>query len=87
MTYFVYLLITKYKNKVLSYVGYTNDVNKRIKLHNTSKGAKFTRGKYWRLIYKEKYKTKSEALIKEYDLKKNYKKRNEIKNNFLNKKD
>ena len=87
MPYFVYMILTKHNNKYISYVGYTNNLENRLKLHNTSKGAKFTRGKYWRLIYKEKYKTKSEALIKEYDLKKNYKKRNEIKNNFLNKKD
>jgi putative endonuclease len=87
MTYFVYLLITKSKNKVLSYVGYTNNVNNRLKLHNASKGAKFTRGRKWELIYKKKYNTKSEALIEEYRLKKNYKKRNQIKNKFFKKKD
>ena len=86
MTYFVYLLITKSKNKFLSYVGYTNNVNNRLKLHNASKGAKFTRGRKWKLIYKKKYNTKSEALIEEYRLKKNYKKRNQIKNNFLKEK-
>ena len=86
MTYFVYLLITKSKNKFLSYVGYTNNVNNRLKLHNASKGAKFTRGRKWELIYKKKYNTKSEALIEEYRLKKNYKKRNQIKNNFLKEK-
>ena len=86
MTYFVYLLITKSKNKFLSYVGYTNNVNNRLKLHNASKGAKFTRGRKWKLIYKKKYNTKSEALIEEYRIKKNYKKRNQIKNNFLKEK-
>ena len=37
--------IIKDQNKYISYVGYTNDLTNRIKMHNTSKGAKFTRGK------------------------------------------
>jgi putative endonuclease len=66
-------------------VGYTKDLKKRVLLHNNSKGAKFTRGKFWILIYKKKYKTKSIAMIEEYKLKKNYKKRNLIKSNYLKK--
>ena len=54
-------------------------------MHNMSKGAKFTRGREWILIYKKEYKSKSEALKQEYKLKKDYKKRNIIKNNFLKK--
>ena len=50
-----------------------------------SKGAKFTRGREWILIYKKEYKSKSEALKQEYKLKKDYKKRNIIKTNFLKK--
>jgi Predicted endonuclease containing a URI domain len=60
--FFVYLLISKNKKKNISYVGYTNDLYKRIKLHNKSKGAKFTRGNKWKLIYFEKYDTKSQAI-------------------------
>ena len=40
----------------LTYVGYTNDLNKRIDLHNNNKGAKFTKCRKWKLIYKEKFK-------------------------------
>ncbi len=83
MTYFVYLLISKTKYKVISYVGYTSDIKKRLILHNSSKGAKFTRGRKWTLIYKKCYKSKSVAMKNEYILKKNYKKRNLIKNNYL----
>ena len=54
-------------------------------MHNMSKGAKFTRGREWILIYKKEYKSKSEALKQEYKLKKDYKKRNIIKTNFLKK--
>ena len=79
MTYFVYL-IGSYKNsKFTTYVGYTNNLKKRINLHNEGKGAKFTRGRHWKLIYKEKYSTKSEALSREYYIKKNRKFRNLIK--------
>ena len=83
MVYHVYLLINKNKDKTLSYVGYTSDINKRLKQHNSSKGAKFTKGRKWTLIYKKCYKSKSSAMKNEYLLKKNYKKRLEIKKNFL----
>ena len=70
------------KNSV-TYVGYTKNINKRIKDHNSNKGAKFTRGRKWRLIYKEIYKTKSEAISREYYIKKNRTLRNNIKFNYL----
>ena len=73
MTYFVYLIVSKIKNnKKYSYVGYTNNLKKRINLHNTGKGAKFTRGKKWKLVYYEKYDSKSDAMKNEFKLKKNY---------------
>ena len=83
MKYFVYLIVSNYKNRLISYVGYTSDINKRLKLHNSSKGAKFTKGRKWTLIYKKCYKSKSIAMKNEYLLKKNYKQRLIIKNNFL----
>ena len=85
MKYFVYLIISIQKKRVTSYVGYTSDVNKRLKLHNTSRGAKFTRGRKWTLIYKKCYKSKSIAMKNEHLLKKNYKKRLELKKKFLKK--
>jgi len=77
--YFVYLLVTKNKNRTISYVGYTNDIKKRLKLHNSSKGAKFTKGKTWILAYYKKYDKKNIAMKEEYKLKKNYKLRKRIK--------
>ena len=70
--------------KSVTYVGYTNNLKKRIVLHNRSKGAKFTRGRKWKLIYKEKYKSKKEAISREYYIKKNRKLRNKIKNENFN---
>ena len=79
MSYYVYLIVSRYKNnKKISYVGYTNNLQKRLNLHNTGKGAKFTRGKKWKLIYYEKYNTKSLAMKNEFILKKNYKLRKKI---------
>ena len=83
MDYFVYLIITIINDKKISYVGYTNNLNERIKLHNSSKGAKFTRGKKWKLIYYKKFKNKSLAMKYEYFLKNNSKLRNIIKLNNL----
>ncbi len=77
--YFVYLLVAKNKNRTISYVGYTNNINKRLKLHNNSKGAKFTRGRKWKLAYYKKYDSKILAMREEYKLKKNYKLRSKIK--------
>ena len=57
MSYYVYMLKTVNKNNV-TYVGYTNNLSKRIKLHNSGKGAKFTKGRTWKLIYKEIFKSK-----------------------------
>ena len=77
--YYVYMLKSK-GIKSLTYVGYTKNLQNRIRLHNTGKGAKFTRGRKWKLIYKEKYKTKSKAISREYYIKKNRLIRNKIKN-------
>ena len=70
--------------KSVTYVGYTNNLIKRIKLHNSGKGAKFTRGRKWVLIYKEKFKSKNEAISREYYIKNNKSIRNKIKNENFN---
>ena len=85
MIYYVYLLLSKKLSKYRSYVGYTNNIEKRLKLHNTSKGAKFTKGAKWEVIYLKKYNDKKKAMREEYKLKKNYKLRNKIKYNHINK--
>ncbi len=83
MNYYVYIIINSDKKPFFTYVGFTSNLNKRLILHNTSKGAKFTRGRLWKLIYKKKYRTKQEALKDEYKLKKNKKKRAKIKMQYL----
>ena len=67
----------------ITYVGYTKDIKKILELHNKSKGAKFTRGRNLKIIYKKSYKNKSIAMKNEYLLKMNRSLRNKIKNNYL----
>ena len=84
MSFYVYMLASIEK-KPVTYVGYTNDLKKRIMLHNSGKGAKFTRGRIWELIFKQKYSSKKIAMREEYKLKKNYRLRKYIKLRYLNK--
>ena len=86
MTYYVYVIAARKNLKITTYVGYTNNLKKRLNLHNKGKGAKFTRGRHWKIIYVEKYSTKSEAISREYYIKKNRKFRNLIKKQFNEKK-
>ena len=81
MSYFVYMLKSLEK-KPVTYVGYTNNLSNRIKLHNSGKGAKFTRGRKWRLIYKEKLDSKNKAISREYYIKNNKTFRNKIKDKY-----
>ena len=78
MSFYVYMLKCK-SVKPVTYVGYTKNIRKRIDLHNSSKGAKFTRGRKWVLIYKEKFKRKKEAISREYYIKNNRSLRDKIK--------
>ena len=82
MSYFVYLIVSNLKkNKKISYVGYTNNLKKRLSLHNSGKGAKFTRGKKWKLVYYKKYDSRAIAMKNEFLLKKNYRLRKKLKTN------
>lgn len=83
MSYWVYILISEHKNKFVTYVGYTKNIKKRLELHNTSKGAKFTKGRRWTLIFKKNYKNKSIAMKNEYKIKKDNFKRNQIKDKYI----
>ena len=52
------------------YTGYTNDLDRRIQMHNDGQGAKYTKGRRpVKLVYSEKFKTKSKAMKREYEIK------------------
>jgi putative endonuclease len=57
-------------NTKKTYVGYTNNIEKRLEKHNSNKGAKSTKGYKWIVIFCKKFKSKSDAMSFEYKLKK-----------------
>ncbi len=82
MFYYVYMLRNITNNKKKTYVGYTNNLEKRVIKHNSNKGAKSTKGYKWDLIFKKKFLSKSKAMSYEYKLKKDRKKRSSILKDF-----
>ncbi len=78
MPFFVYMLKAMSPGVKKTYVGYTNNIETRLKKHNSSKGAKSTKGYKWKLIYIKKFINKNDALSFEYYLKKNRSKRAKI---------
>ena len=73
-----YTYIVKCADSTL-YTGWTNDLDKRIKAHNSGKGAKYTKTRRpVKLVYYEEYETKNEAMSREYAIKHLTRKENEI---------
>lgn len=81
MPFYVYMLTCTSCINKKTYVGYTNNLEKRLKLHNDSKGAKFTKGNSWKIIFRKRFISKSKAMSYEYKLKNNKNKRLNIYNN------
>jgi putative endonuclease len=81
--FYVYLIANLNNKKIITYVGWTNNLKKRLQLHNSGKGAKFTRGRKWILIFKKKLLSKKKAMQFEYKLKKDRKVRKDIINKFI----
>jgi putative endonuclease len=65
----VYVLGTLTKNRHLTYVGWTDDVARRLAKHNAGKGARTTRGRVWVLLHSECFATRQEAMSREWHLK------------------
>ena len=63
--YYVYLLLSEREEK---YIGFTQDLEKRLKKHNSGE-SKYTRGRTWRLVYYEAYASRSDAMKREKRLK------------------
>ena len=71
MYFYTYMIKSISPGTKKTYVGYTNNVEKRLEKHNSNKGAKSTKGYKWKVIYSKKFKTKSNAMSYEYKLKMN----------------
>jgi putative endonuclease len=78
MDCFVYVLGTLAQGRCLTYVGWTNDVARRLALHNAGKGARTTRGRIWVLLHTERFATRREAMSREWRLKRDRKFRKRI---------
>ena len=74
--WFVYILLCEDGSL---YTGSTNNPEKRFKMHKEGKGGRYTRShKVVKIVYKEQFETKSEALKKEMEIK-NFKKEEKIR--------
>ncbi|MGB1875595.1 MAG: GIY-YIG nuclease family protein [Rhodospirillaceae bacterium] len=69
MACFVYIIGSRDR----TYCGWTNDLERRLKAHNSGAGAKSTRGRQWKLLYAERYQSRSEAMSREWHLKRDRK--------------
>ena len=75
---FVYVLGTRDKTRHLTYVGWTNDLDKRLARHNAGTGARSTRGRKWVLLHTETFATRQEAMSREWHLKRDRRFRKEL---------
>lgn len=66
---FVYILGNERQDGYRTYVGWTNDLERRLSRHNAGTGARSTRGRIWVLLYAEKFETRGEAMSREWHLK------------------
>jgi len=71
MPSFVYVLTARNPGgQTITYVGWTLDLERRLKEHNgRPAGAKTTRGRMWTLVYAEKHRTRKAAMRREWALK------------------
>jgi len=66
---YVYVLGSFGKDRHLTYVGWTTDIDKRLARHNAGTGARSTRGRVWVLLHSERFDTRQEAMSREWHLK------------------
>ncbi|HEY5081656.1 MAG TPA: GIY-YIG nuclease family protein [Bauldia sp.] len=69
MSFFVYVLACADKDGPRTYVGWTLDPDRRLAEHNGGSGARSTRGRVWAMIHVEKLASRSEAMSREWHLK------------------
>ncbi len=69
MTGFVYVLGCEAPDGYRTYVGWTLDLDRRLAQHNSGTGAKSTRGRAWCLIYAERLPSRTDAMSREWYIK------------------
>ncbi len=73
MPSFVYVLGCRTRDRYLTYVGWTTDVPRRLGQHNDGSGARTTRGRIWVLLHTERFRTRQQAMSREWFLKRDRK--------------
>ena len=73
MPSFVYVLGCQTPGRCLTYVGWTTDVERRLAKHNAGTGARTTRGRIWVLLHTERFRTRPQAMSREWHLKRDRK--------------
>lgn len=79
MACFVYVLGSQGDDGYRTYVGWTNDLDRRLAKHNSGTGARSTRGRQWVLLYAERYQNRGEAMSREWYIKRDRKFRDSLK--------
>ncbi len=80
---YTYVLGSTKNGAPKTYVGWTNDLEKRLAAHNSGGGAKSTRGRQWVILYTEEFKNRSDAMSREWHLKRDRKFRKKLLEDFL----
>lgn len=75
---YVYILGSIKDGATRTYVGWTTDVEARLATHNAGMGAKSTRGRTWVVLHTEEFKTRGEAMSREWHLKRDRKFRKKL---------
>ena len=72
-----YTYIVRCKDNTF-YTGWTTNIEKRIEVHNSGNGAKYTKSRRpVELVYFEEFNTKEEAMRREYEIKQMTRKKKE----------
>ncbi len=82
MACFVYILGSEDTNGRRTYVGWTTDLERRLREHNTGTGARATRGRSWVLLYAERHAGRGEAMSREWHLKRQRRFRKQLGESF-----
>jgi len=68
MKFYVYIIYSQSRDKY--YIGYSRDPSERLDKHNFGATPSTRTGRPWKLVYKEEYSNKHDAIIRESTIKK-----------------
>ena len=78
--YYVYIIANE---EGKTYIGYTGDLEKRLKKHN-SNTEDYTKGHKWHYVYYEAYLSKEDAVLREQRLKSHGQSKRQLKERIQN---